>query len=333
MNFSVSARAFALVSSLVLVGCGGGGGGVTAGAGTGGSAAPQAVAITETNAKPVAADALGAAQSTSAADLPIGVEVQASGSRAPNYFKAVGRAARLAVSSTGRGVLATGVVTDMGICTNGGSATVSGDGATKTLSFSNCRVDEGDGAFTMNGALTTTLISGGGDSIPFKAVVSVVATDFSIATDGLVTSLNGDMRLDISVSSTSETLVVSGSSLITRFTSGAVSYTDTLRNYSQSLSFNGSVVTGSLSATVESTSTRLGPNGGTYTVTTPTLIVWNESTGLATAGVVKVVGAAGSQLLMTVAANGTVTIQIDANGDGTFESTTTSTASELATLL
>ena len=126
----------------------------------------------------------------------------------------------------------------------------------------------------MNGSLSVTLVSGGADTMPFNAVVSVVATDFSIVADGVAVSLSGDMRLDIRrLLRTSETVVVSGSSLSTRFTAGATTHTDTLKNYSQSISLNGSVVTSSLSATVESSSTRLGANGGVYTITTPTPLV------------------------------------------------------------
>lgn len=62
-------------------------------------------------------------------------------------------------------------------------------------------------------------------------------------------------------------------------------------------------------------------------------MVQNYSADVFTAGVIKVVGAGGSQLVMTVGSNNTVTIQIDANGDGTFDKTVSSTMSELEALL
>ena len=87
-----------------------------------------------------------------------------------------------------------------------------------------------------------------------------------------------------------------------------------------------------MSATIETSSTRLGANGGSYTITTTTPVVWNSSTNVLSAGVVKVVGANNSQLVITVTGNNSVSIQIDANGDGTFEKTVSSTVSELEAL-
>jgi hypothetical protein len=48
---------------------------------------------------------------------------------------------------------------------------------------------------------------------------------------------------------------------------------------------------------------------------------------------VKVVGAANSQLVATIDGNGAVALQVDANGDGTFEANSSSTIAELKTLL
>jgi hypothetical protein len=91
-------------------------------------------------------------------------------------------------------------------------------------------------------------------------------------------------------------------------------------------------VTSTLSASVETDSTRVGASGGSYTVTTPTPIVWNSGTGAVTSGSIKVVGAANSQLLLTVGSGDVVTLQVDANGDNTYETTLTSTGTELAGL-
>jgi hypothetical protein len=328
MRFGVRTIALTLISSLVLVACGGGGGdGVTAGAG--GSTAPQAVSITESNATAVAASALDAAQNTAPGQLPIGVEVQAGG-QGHSSFGTVARAVQFALAN-GPGALATGVTTSQA-CPSGGSISMTGDETAQTVTYSDCRLSSGADSITMNGSLSLTLISSSPDGM--SGVVSVVANNFSmVSSDGFSASLNGDMRMEITISSTSETLVISGSALTTRFTDGGTTYTTTLRNYSQSISFSGFIVTSSLSATVESSSTALGAGGGSYTITTSTPVVQNWDTGLFTAGVVKVVGAGGSQLVMTVGSNNTVTIQIDANGDGTFEKTVSSTVSELESLL
>ena len=349
MTFSLSVRAVALISSMALVACGGGGGGGGGSTTTTTTAAPQAVVITETNAKPVAANALGAATGTSGTDsasLLTGVEVQGDGAVNPASLKAMAQTARFASSSlAGRGALATGVTSsDTVACPLGGSLTVSGTvssssgmiaGDNVTLSANSCTLDMGGGeTATMNGSLSFTVISGSITGyVPMHVVFSMVATNFSITSGGTTVAVNGDLRMDLTVTSTSETIIASGASLSNTLTEGGVTYTDSLKNYSQSFTYNGATVTGSLSATIESSSTALGSNGGSYTITTPTPLVWNDSTGTLSSGVIKVVGANGSQLLMTVNSTTSVTIQVDANGDGTFESTVTSTQAELRNLL
>ena len=58
----------------------------------------------------------------------------------------------------------------------------------------------------------------------------------------------------------------------------------------------------------------------------------NTTTGLLSAGSISVVGASNSRLTLTVNADGSTTIQVDANGDGVFEATQTATAAELRAL-
>ena len=344
MIFRVRAIALTMISSLVLVACGGGGGG-----GTSGTAGPAAVAITESTAKPVAANALGAVQGTSAADstsLLTGVEVQGDGGANPASLKAMAETARFASSSlAGRGgSLVTGVSSTETInCPVSGSLTISGSvsgaegvvaGDSVTLTANNCRMDVDGVATTMNGSLAFTVVSGSVTStLPMNVVFSMVATNFSITSGSTTVAVNGDLRMDLTITSTSETIVASGSSLSNTLTEGGTTYTDSLKNYTHTVKYTGTTATGSLSATVESSSTALGSGGGSYTITTPTPLVWNDSTGTLSSGVVKVVGANGSQLVMTVTSSTTVTIQIDENGDGSFEKTVTSTQTELRNLL
>jgi hypothetical protein len=118
-----------------------------------------------------------------------------------------------------------------------------------------------------------------------------------------------------------------------RETINGSTHTTVLRNYSQQLTINGSIATGTLAAIVETDSSRLGNGTTSYSISTPTPVVWNLATRIASAGVVRVVGANNSQLLLTVNPDTTATIQIDANGDGAFERTITTTAAELASLV
>jgi hypothetical protein len=118
-----------------------------------------------------------------------------------------------------------------------------------------------------------------------------------------------------------------------RETINGVTHTTTLNNFTQVLTISGSTYTGTVSATVQTDSSKLGTGTVSYAIGTPTPVVWNPATRTATAGVIKVVGANNSQLLITINADGTVTIQLDANGDGSYEKTITSTVAELAGLI
>lgn len=331
-------RALALVSTLMLAACGGGGGGGS-GAPAPAPAGPQAVAITETNAKPVAASALDATQNTSATGggaLPVGVQVDAS---APTVLQLITQSVRSAAGSYAVAALPAAVAINQTVsCTYSGTVTISGNvasssglsaGDTLTLAMNNCSDSPGT---SLSGQLSMTVQSGSLTSVPFHIVIRTTATNLTVVAGGTTVVANGSVTLDWTGSATSETLVASGDAMTSRQTVSGVSHTTTMRNFKQTQTITGTTLTGSLTATIETDSARLGGTTVSYTITTPTPLVWNEATGTATAGVIKVVGASNSQLVLTVNADSSVTIQVDANGDGTFEKTITSTTAELAGL-
>jgi hypothetical protein len=340
---SFNFRAFALVSTLILAACGGGGGGGgTAGVPSG----PQAVVITQTNAKPVSANALQSVRNTSATDsatgLPIGVQVT-TGSAMPATFGAIAAAARWAGTSALGARLPTAVqVSETDNCPLGGTLTISGNvasgaglvaGDTLTISMSSCRLSDGNVTVVMNGQMSIRIVSGTIAGVPFHVVMAVTTTNLSVQAGGNTVVSNGDVLLDWNATSTSDTLVATGTSMTSRETIGGVTRTNTMRNYAQTLTTNGTAESATLSATIETDSTRLAASGGTYTVTTPTPVVWDDLTGIVASGAIKVVGANGSQLLVTFTGGGNATIQVDANGDNTFEITITTTVTELSGLL
>jgi len=337
-----SIRILGLTASLLLAACGGGGGGGDAPA----PAPTQAVAVTETSAKPVGANALDVAQNTSStqsAGLVTGVEVQAGGSVTPNNLRLIAKVARdlTALPIGSGGSLATGVsFSETQACPVSGTLTVSGNIAGQTLAAgdtvgyiaNNCKMFA-DGE-TLNGGMSITIVSGSLATPPYQLVMSVTVTNLSITSGTSVLVVSGDMRFDLSTSSTGvETLTVSGSSMSNRITEGSKSRTVTLKNYSQTVTANGTSMSSSLTAAVETTSTSLGATGGSFTISTPTAVVWNAGTNLVTAGVIRVVGAGNSVLVLTINSDGTVTLEIDADGNGSFEKTISTTVSELRALL
>jgi hypothetical protein len=343
-----SPRALALIlSGFMLVSCGGGGGGGGTATTPIDSSGPQSVAITETNAKPVAANALDATQNTSATrganGVPVGVQVD-TGAAAPQ-LQSIAEAARFAASSFTAAHLPAGVSVNETVgCTLGGTMTISGNvanssglsqGDSFTISASNCGLPAGSTTMVMSGQMQITIASGFiGTSLPFHVVMQTTATNLSVTSGGITAVANGDARLDWNATSaTLQTLSATGARLTNMETISGVSHTTTMRNYTQSIAINGSTVTGSLQAAVETNSSRIGATAVQYTISTPTPVTWNSATRAATGGVIKVVGASNSQLLLTINGDGTATIQVDANGDGTFETTITTNTAELAGLL
>lgn len=350
MKFGCHSLAF--VSSLLLVACGGGGGGATPAASSAGSTAPTAVAITESNANAVGGHALDNAQNTTATQSGAGA---ATGVQVETQASEPAQNATLVTLETIRGVLdasaaaQAGMVTGVTItnrsvnCPLGGTLVVNGSIASSsgystgdqvTIDASNCKLSVAGVTNTMNGRFAMTVVSRSAPVYPYRIVMAFTMTDMSVQDSTKTLLSNGDVRMDYSATSTSiESLTASGSAFASKLTSGSTSRSTTWKNYTEVLTRNGNNMTNGLSASVETDSTKLGPQGGSYTITTPTPVAWNLVTGVVSAGVVKVVGANNSQLLATVSANNSLTVQIDANGDGVYEKTLTRTVSELRAAL
>ncbi|HYD76215.1 hypothetical protein [Ramlibacter sp.] len=329
-------------SVAVLLGaCGGGGGG-------GGSVAPStpvAIQITQDNARPVGAHATDSVQNTGAAQgstsLITGVQVEGGGNSGSASMLSLAGVVRSLAGRAPGPALASGIEFTEACDGGRGTITVSGSvadenrlarGDSITIRASQCSV----GGDFIDGAMSISVTDGQMSSVvpyPFRIVLAVVASKLSVSSGGVTATSNGDVTLDWSATSdTEQTLLASGSSLSNGMIAGGVSRSATWRNYSQSIRLSGTEVTSTLSADVESDSPQLGAGGGSYGVTTPTALRWNTATGLPVAGVIVVSGAADSRLKLTFAPGG-ATLDIDADGDGSYESVVNSTAAELRDLL
>lgn len=340
--------AIAGVSLLLLAGCGGGGGSSgSGGEGVGGSTQP--VVITQGNAKPLAANALDTAQNMSAAQagqLVTGVQVDVPGlGSGPLAYAQAAIAMTRRVAPAKAPDLAVGVSINQTVaCSQGGSVTVTGNVASSnglsvgdnvTLVASACKETVGGVTTTTSGRMSIAVNSGSvTGALPYRVVMDVTLADFSVQSGTLTSLGSGDMRMDLAVSGTgAETLTVSGTSLSSRITGGPTVRGTTLKNYSQTLTTSGTTASSVVTGTVVADSSRLGTSPVSYTISTPTPVSWNTSSGVVSAGAVKVVGANNAQLLVTVGASSTVTIQLDANGDGSYEASIGSSVGELTGLL
>lgn len=339
MNFSN--RVFGLLASLVLVACGGGGGG--GGDGSGGGSTAAAVVITSSNSQAVAAEALAAASNTDAgsgASFVTGVQV--SGGSTGSNAALLGLAARKLVAMVPSGsALATGVATSQTMaCASGGSLTMTANmsggstivaGDSMQITANGCTESLDGASAVMNGSITFTYLAAydpASTAYPKTLSVRLVTQNFSISSGAETEVFNGDVTMTLTeTSATSFTMAITSNSLSTTLGGHSV----TLINYSVNAdeTSSGTVIT--MSATVETSNSRLGSAPVSYQVTTVTPITVS-STGVVTSGSVKVTGN-GSGLLLTVASADTFTLQVDSNGDGIYESTSTVTRSQLQAVL
>ncbi|MBK0391144.1 hypothetical protein [Ramlibacter algicola] len=335
-----------------LAGCGGGGGGGDGGATAGGGgtvsapAPAPAVVITQANAPTVGAHGLDAAQddsSTNTAGILTGVQVQGGADVGPLALAAIARRMGGKVTAL---PLASGVqVDETQPCQNGGSVRIVGTVASNsalgagddlTITATNCAEPVNGVMTTLNGQMRFEITAGsmpGSGVPPFHVVLRVTTTALSVQTSTDLATSDGDMTIDLTMtSSTAQTLVVSGTSLSSSATINGVQRRRTLANYSQRVVLNGSTVTGAVSGTVTTDSTRLGPAGGTFTLSTPQDLRWSTTSDAPVAGQLKVTGAGNSAVRLTFGAS-SVTVETDANGDGTYEGSTTATVAQLQGLL
>lgn len=330
-------------SLAILAACGGGGGDDIGAPPVIGL--PTTVHITAANAAVVGGVSLDAAQSitTSAgvANLVAGVEVDAAGVQVPSYgtvVQALVRHARPQPSAV------TGVeVAETVSCSLGGRVVVFGDVASSSGLFpgdyvgieaTNCVESLAGVTSTITGIVTMSVLSGSLTSaVPYRVVLETRASGFSVTAGGVTSTSNGVMTLDLSGTAASQTTVASGTSFTHRVGTDMAVRFMTLRNFTQTATVTGTSITGSFAGTVEAGNTRLGAGGGSVAVTTPTTLAWDSATGAITAGSLRIVGASNSTLVLTVTGTNTVQLQVDANGDGTFESTSTAPLAQLRALL
>lgn len=344
-NWSRALRAGLLcMPALALVACGGGGGGGTPAPASSASNGPAvgAVVITASNAQAVAAEALAASTNTGAATagsaFVTGVQVSGDSGPAPMLL---GKAARTLVTRPGSGPLAAGVVTTQA-CTVSGTITedvtksnsaalTAGDSFRFTANSCTERIDSTT-TMVMNGSMSVTIVSGTYDPAatvyPKSVTMRIVSSNFSVTSGGQGETFNGDLTMSLTENSaTSASVTLSSSSLSSTLGSHSV----TLTNYSVQETESSTGSTLAVSGTVQTTNSRLASTAVTYTITTITPLA-KSSAGSVTAGAIKVAGS-GSALLLSVTSTDTFTLQVDTNGDGIYDSTSTVTRSQLQSQL
>ena len=327
------AMAAALPLSLALLGCGGGGGD----AGTPGLPNAGALALDSSNYVTAAQLAVSsAAYLTDSSRLVVAAQASGSGASSRAALAQLDHiAARFALAPK----LLTGVVSTYNeACSGGGSISVSVNdqnnngnfdaGDSMSMNFVGC-VEDG---MTINGGLDLVLsaLTGVFDSNNYSATIAMTLKNLSAADATGTETGNGQLVIKASAAGVNnETATVEAPTLSTSGTLGGVAVSSALSGYVLTLTklpVSGGY-TESLTVSGNLGGSTLG--GKSITISTPTAIVRDWNAQLPRAGLVLVKGASGSQLRISVQAGGSVLIELDADGNGAYETSVTKTWAQL----
>lgn len=356
------------VAVVSVTACGGGGGGGSAS--TGAVTAPT-VSISSANAPTVAAastgdvrsvsnvagstSTIGAAQVVNAADsnkLETLTTMRANQLFAQFALKAAPHVPKTKV------INAASISNKTVACDDGGTMVVSGsiaNTATATAASSYGYLTQGDyisitannckyGSDVLNGGLYVQITSGTltGSTYYNDVGLSMKFTGLNLTNGSTVTGMDGDASFKMSNAPSNtpnldiSTMGITGTVLTRSQTINGTASRTSLKNYTQQYVVSGSTATATVRAEVHTTNTKLGATGGSYTLTTPTAVVWNTSTDVIQSGVIEIAGANGAKVRATIGApnacSGCVRIETDENGDGYYESSEIKTWSEFQAL-
>lgn len=324
--------AWAVAPALVLLtACGGGGGGDGAGGGAGEDAAPL-LALTEANAK---AGAYSAIINLNNPGPEGGAQVVIAGTKAqPADAGKLGPATQLVLSlarlaaGAKRGGSTKVAVDDSVACAGGGTVRAEGEmaappelstGDRLTLVTANCKPDVNSREL-VNGRVTVAVHALGAAATD----ISFEYDRFSIGSGDFSIDMTGDTRLRTSGRSSMQ---LTGTRLSLSATQGADTTLLRWHDYRLATEAIDGAKHRSLAARVETLDPRLGTGWVGYTLSTPSPVLDDLVDGA-----LRLQGQQGSALLVQFSDDGKVTLQLDADGNGSYERTSTyTTVQQLAT--
>lgn len=323
------------LSSLALVACGGGGGG-------GGSAVTPTTSTSTVTLATLSStnQSVAAQEASSTAFLFLSSAQTVTGAQATDESALVAIARthldklpEYLADAKANATLAGGVTSRSYACTYGGTLTASVSTASSngnvaigdlvTITSNGCKEWQG----TISGSLTLaiTSLTGTFGTAPYSAGMSMSFGGFTVATAQYSATMNGSLSLSVADNGTnSSTETLSAPSLTVSATYAGVTRTRTLSSYSASNTKSPDATYGYLrSYTASGTVTSSALSSQAVTFSTPTTIVRRGGDDYPYTGVFLVTGANQTKLKLTALSNSQVLEELDANGDGTFESSST----------
>lgn len=321
--------AFATAAAAVLTACGGGGGDSgTPGAGN------TAAALTASNYTVAAQEALSSAlQLTDTSGFVIGADARTvSEWRLTQQALAIGRTAWARAAARPQ-VVAGAVTTETLACENGdGSMTVRLDDANSNgtpdagesfdVTATNCRI----AGATANGRLSAVVRRAQGDidGSVYTFVVAVTFDNFAVV--DAAGTFSGSGTIEVALEGTgpdagSATLAASNFTATARY--GTTVSTRTLVSLTLRESHRGSGSAAVSTLTVEGTLLSSALDGKAITLVTLTPLTRLGTAPYPSSGALRVDGANGSNVRITAQSATTVFLELDADGNGSYETSTT----------
>ena len=314
----------ALAAATLLAACGGGGGGTQETS----PPASQRAAITAQNQAVVADETVSSALAPVETLGAGGVTPKSSGGRPPvlalarRYF-----AALPSLALPGGGTWTKAQETQTIACSGGGTITVTANdadnngalsaGDSVAMAFDNCVEPEGRVGGSLQFAVSAYDASSGsmGATLAFNS--------FSLAAGGDAVNANGTLAMASSITSSDRwSLSLSTSQLTVGGTIAGRTETRQLSDYSATVSQepSGTTVLTRYQARGDLGSSAISGGSVHFETTTPFTVTGAASTP--SSGVMQVTGAGGSALRLTALADGQLQRELDADGNGSFESST-----------
>ena len=317
-----------IAASTILVACGGGGGSDSPVAPTGPSTAALAT-ITPANYVAVAQESLSSnAFLLDATSLVVGAQVSDSSTLVrfgqSQLSKTPGRIANASVQAVG----ATQTFTEQ--CDGGGTLTVvendrngnqqADEGDSVVLTANNCSFD---GA-VLNGELSVILNSTTGNLDGYPYTLSGTLSYKNLTAQSSTTRIvaNGRMTMNVDARGNfNQSVALAIDSFAVRRTYAGVTSSQTLTKYDTSLKVSPAGSGTNWASSVRGTLTSSTIDSKAVSIDTPTPFVRSGNQAYPASGQAIIIGAAGSKVQVTAINATTVKIELDADGNGTYETT------------
>jgi len=165
----------------------------------------------------------------------------------------------------------------------------------------NPQVNGSNSQLSVNAQFQTLAVTDTGSSYTVNGSVSVAETDNDVTTNTAITIGSGGLSLVVAATGLNDTITLGAGLAVTTTTADDGSFA--------AVAVNGSVTSSAL--------------GGTVSIATPIALSGPGSDAYPSAGQMVITGASGSKVRISAVSNAQATLELDADGDGSYESSST----------